>query len=270
MIADATPTFTRLELTIPQSEMLGHFAAKCGPTEAQGPRPLRRMRYRYFLPDEFYEAVMARLVAPGYRWLDVGGGGSVFPDNPKLAAELAARAELLVGLDPSDNIRENRTVHQQVQARLEDYTGTAPFDIVSLRMVAEHITDPTLACRRLADLLKPGGRVVIFTPNKWSPISVLSRLLPFKLHHPLKRAVWGARERDTFPVHYRMNTRRRLRSLFAAVGLAEVGFRRCDDLSAFHQFRLLNHAELLLWKFYYTLGLPYLEHCLLGVYEKPK
>src|SRR5512146_175785 len=84
------------------------FARHHGNPDTHGWRVRMRRRFGYFSPDEWYEAVVDRLVTPGCRWVDVGGGHSIFPQNVPLSTELAARAGLLVGVDPSENVFANR------------------------------------------------------------------------------------------------------------------------------------------------------------------
>ena len=62
--------------------------------------------------------------------------------------------------------------------------------------------------------------MVLLTVNAYAPVTIVSRLMPFNLHYPVKRFFWGGQEEDTFPTAYRMNTRGRLRSLFRAVWLS--------------------------------------------------
>ncbi len=167
----------------------------------------RRERFGYFSPDDHYEALLRRLVTPETRWLDAGSGRSPFPHNPSLATELSQRCRLLVGVDPSPNVLTNPFVHERVQCRIEEYETAQRFDLATLRMVAEHVTDPPRVVGKLHDLLVPEGLVVVYTVNRWSPLSMLAALTPHRLHYPLKRLLWGGEERDTFPVAYRMNTR---------------------------------------------------------------
>jgi hypothetical protein len=84
----------------------------------------------------------------------------------------------------------------------------------------------------------------------------------------VKALFWGGEEEDTFPVHYRMNTRWTLRRLFEAAGFAESSFWRLDDLSVFGRFRFLNYAELLAWRTMSAAGVGYPENCLLAVYRR--
>src|SRR5262245_13269908 len=96
----------------------------------------------------------------------------------------------------------------------------------------------------------------------------MSSLTPHALHHPLKRLFWGGEEKDTFPVAYKMNTRRQLGRLFQDGGFAERLFIYLEDLATFSQIRLLNWVELRAWRILRALHLRYPENCLLGVYER--
>lgn len=244
------------------------FCMKHGDAVATGPAPRRRHRAGYFTPDDHYEALVNKLVSAECAWIDVGGGRDLFPTNPTLARQLADRCALLVGVDPSDNIDENPFVHERVRATIEDFDGGGKFDLATLRMVAEHITAPDQAVAALSRALRPGGRAVIYTINKWAPVSLASWLIPFGLHHPLKRLLWNTEEKDTFPVAYRMNTRQALQGLFAAHGMCECSFTYLDDCRSFARFAGLNALELSAWRLLRRLGWHYPENCLLGVYEK--
>jgi SAM-dependent methyltransferase len=43
------------------------------------------------------------------------------------------------------------------------------FDTILSHEVLEHMRDDRLACREMVRVLKPGGRIVIFAPNRWYP-----------------------------------------------------------------------------------------------------
>lgn len=230
--------------------------------------PRTRFAFGYFTPDEYYAAVVARLVRPGCAWLDVGGGRDVLPDNRALAKELAGRCRELVVVDPSDTVEENPIAARRVRARLEDFVSDERFDLATLRMVAEHVEHPEAFVAALARLLKPGGVAVVYTVDRWSPVSVASWLTRLSAHRRAKRFLWATEERDTYPVNYRMNTPRRLRQLFGRAGFSEEFFARLDDCRTFHRFRVLHYLELSSWQFLRALGLHYPETCLLGVYRR--
>lgn len=241
---------------------------KLGPAERLGWSPRRRLRFGYFLPAEFYEAIVSKLVTPGCRWLDVGGGHDVFPENPRLAEALVRRAGTLVAVDPSPNVRRHPLAAARVESSIEEYRADAPFDLATMRMVVEHVRDPRAFVDALARLVAPGGLAVVFTVNARSPISLVSRWMPFALHHPIKTLFWGGDKDDTFPVCYRMNTRAVLRRWFGAAGFEERAFVRPDDLSALSTFKRLNLLELYAWRVCRRIGLRYPEYCLIGVYVR--
>jgi SAM-dependent methyltransferase len=249
-----------------RAELDAVFQEKYGSSGAVGWNPERRRRFGYFLPADVYECTVAKYVREGCDWVDVGGGHQIFPENPTLARRLAARSNTVVAVDPDPNVNENPFVSERHQMLLEDFRSDRQFDLATLRMVVEHVEKPPQFVASLRRLIKPGGVVIVFTVDKWAPLSVASAFTPFKVHHPVKRLFWGGEERDTFPVHYRMNTRADLRRVFASEGFQESAFAYLDDLSTFGAFHALGTLELRLWSAWRRLGLTYPERCLLGVY----
>jgi SAM-dependent methyltransferase len=227
-----------------------------------------RLRFGYFTPEEVYQVTVDRLLAPGDCWLDVGCGRHIFPGNPDLAHTLVGRCATLVGVDPDPTLEENPFVHERVRGTIDEFHTDRTFDVVTLRMVAEHIIDPGSAVAALARLTSPGGRVVVFTPNQWSPVSLIARVLPTSLHHPIKHFLWKTEKKDTFPVAYRMNTRRRLRRLFEEHGFRAASFAYLDDCRTFANIRPLLYLELVVRSGFNAMGLSYPENCLLGVYQR--
>lgn len=264
---DSDPFIKRQPLPS-QTDLEQLFLQKYGKADAVGWGPSLRRRWGYYLPADVYEALLMRLVFEGCVWLDVGGGRQVFPENPQLTRELVARCPRVVAVDPDDNVLHNTFVHERVRCRIEDYRPERLFDLATLRMVVEHVEEPQEVVGALNRLLRPGGRAVILTVNRWAPLTLLSWLTPFRLHHPLKRVFWGTEERDTFPVHYRMNTRRTLDRLFAEQRFKEEAFAYLEDLSTLGRFRLPGSVELGAWRLLRCFGVRYPENCLLGVYRK--
>jgi 2-polyprenyl-3-methyl-5-hydroxy-6-metoxy-1,4-benzoquinol methylase len=237
-------------------------------SDTAGWAPRRRLRFRYFPPGDVYEGAVRKQVVPGCSWLDVGGGHAIFPENSGLARALAQRCAKVVAVDPSENIHQNAFVHERVQCKLEDYEPGFQFDLATLRMVVEHVDSPQAFTDALARLIRPGGTAIVFTVNRWTPVTILSGLIPFQLHHPIKRGLWRSEERDTFPVRYRMNTRKELRGFFEKSGFQEQAFSQLDDLSTFSRFNLLNYLDLHLWRGLRSLGWHYPDNCLLGIYSR--
>lgn len=245
------------------------LAMKYGPVAEQGWGPRLRASYGHATPDDWYEASLFTLVTPATRWLDVGCGRSLFASNPQTSRLLADRCERLVGVDPDDNIDDNPYVHERVKLPIEEYRPDRLFDLVSMRMVAEHIADPVAAVGTLSRLVAPGGRVVVYTVAKFSPAAMVAAITPMAFHHFAKRILWGGEERDTFPTVYRMNTRASLTGVFQAHGFAEEHYLMLADCRTTNRFRLLNSMELAFEWALRRIGLTYPESCILAVYRKP-
>jgi 2-polyprenyl-3-methyl-5-hydroxy-6-metoxy-1,4-benzoquinol methylase len=251
--------------TVTEDELMTVFRQKYSRTSSLGWGPRMRLEHGYFTPDDYYEALVGRLLHDGAEWCDVGCGRNIFPENPDLAREYASRCRFVFGIDPDDNVRENALVNEYFQGIVEDCPIERQFDLVTLRMVAEHIENPEAALSRLARLLKPSGHAVIYTPHKWAPMSIVANVTPFGLHNPLKRLLWNSEARDTFPTQYKLNTRKDIDRIAKLTGLEQVHYQRLDDCRITNSYRFLNRLELASRSALHAVGVPYPEACILAV-----
>ena len=259
-----------IDFTFPSQKTVDAvFRRHFGDPLQNGWRVRMRHKFGYFLPEEWYQAVVDQMVTDKCRWIDVGGGKSIFPDNRRLSAELAERCAHLVGVDPSEGIDQNDLVDERVKNTIEEYRSDELFDLATLRMVAEHIAEPDAVIQSLARLIKTSGCVVVYTPNKWSFLSLAACLIPNKLHASFSRLLWpGRQDEDVFPTCFRMNTRKRLREVFEAGGFSEVGFAHLDDCVLLQRSRITSWVEFAVWKAGSLVGFRYPENNLLGIYQK--
>jgi 2-polyprenyl-3-methyl-5-hydroxy-6-metoxy-1,4-benzoquinol methylase len=123
---------------------------KAGGALACGPNVRRRLRFDYYLPYEIYECLIENQVGPGTDWLDVGGGKSVFPNNEHLANSLSRRCNSLIAVDPSENISKNPYADETHQLLLEEYETDRKFDLITARMVLEHVEQPVRFMQKAA------------------------------------------------------------------------------------------------------------------------
>ena len=270
-MSDATDLSARAPvlLRLPDRAALRQmFHRRYGALGELGWGPKMRLACDYFTPDDVYEALVAGLVVEGSRWLDVGCGRDLFPNNLGLAEALSKRCARLTGVDPDPTLRENPWVHQKVARGIDAYDGDEAFDLVTMRMVAEHVDDPLACTKAVARALRPGGLAVVFTVFAGSPIPLLTRAAPMGVRHMLKSWLWGTQPKDTFPTRFLMNTRGALQRQFAYAKMTEAAFLRLDDCRTFARFRSMSRAELLGMRVCRAVGVPYPEHCLLGVYRK--
>ena len=63
---------------------------------------------------------------------------------------------------------------------IDDITNSrfseASFDLILCTEVIEHITDSVSAIREMYRLLKPGGILILSTPQKWSPLELTAKI----------------------------------------------------------------------------------------------
>lgn len=256
-----------IEYPTPQS-LHDVLVIKYGFSDNLGWGPALKRRLGYFSPDDIYEALVMNLVDRDTRWLDIGCGRDMFPSNRPLAQLLAGRCARLVGVDPDVTILENPFLHHRVRTHFESYETDETFNLVTMRMVAEHVRAPESVIQKLRRCVAQGGYVVIYTVNGRSPVPLLTRLVPMSVRHLVKRILWGTDKKDTFPTFYRMNSRRGLRRLFELGGFREEFFAYLDDCRTFSRFRVLFVAEVLLSKLLNRMGFRYPENCLLAVYAR--
>lgn len=227
-----------------------------------------RLRAGYYPPQEHYEALLHRLVTSSTSWLDVGCGLSPFPGNDALAKLLSQRCRCLTGVDPDEGVKHNPFLHERYQSSLDELSVDTTFDLVSARMVVEHVTHPANFAAALRRLTHPGSEVVFFTVNWWSLTTLAAHFTPLSVHHLAKRLLWKTREQDTFPTAYLMNNRSRLAGVMADVGFQEREFAILADASLFWRMAYLRYAELATWKWLNRLGMQHWDTCILAVYQR--
>ncbi|OGO50985.1 MAG: hypothetical protein A2148_03125 [Chloroflexi bacterium RBG_16_68_14] len=169
--------------------------------------------------------------------LDAGcGSGRVFQHR------LAGRVRRVIGVDVTDEPRANPNIDEAARGDL----GALPlrdetFDLVLMSHVAEHLSEPGAAFQEVARVLRPGGRLLLLTPNRWHYVPLLARMLPHRLHVAFNR--WrGVDARDVFPTVYRANTARRLRVLAEEAGLAVERLERFETEPEYLAFHLVPYA----------------------------
>lgn len=220
----------------------------------------------YHSPDAFYEAALLRLVRPDTWWLDVGCGRSPCPFNPRLAEHLARRCAQLTGIDASANLAANPYLARAVQGDIADLDGVGAFDLVTMRMVAEHVARPEAVADALRRLVAPGGVLLIYTVHAASPTALAGALASHGLHRAAMHALFRGEDRDVFPAYYRINTPGRLRRLLT--GFEAERMQLIDDCRITLRWPRLHAAELAGRAALRRLGLPYPERCILAEFRR--
>lgn len=112
--------------------------------------------------------------------LEAGGGVGVY------AAQISQRYSASVEMFDIEfeRIREGRvfTPHAVVGAAEYLPYPSNHFDTLLSSDVLEHVTDDRMAASEMVRVLKPGGRIVIFTPNRWYPFETHGHYWRGKYH----------------------------------------------------------------------------------------
>jgi SAM-dependent methyltransferase len=91
------------------------------------------------------------------------------------------------------------------------------FDLVIARWVFEHVDEPEHVAAELLRVVKPGGLIAAFTPNRYGYFALAAQLLPNKVHAGILKNVQPNRKTaDVFDTRYRMNTAGALRRAFGS------------------------------------------------------
>jgi len=93
-------------------------------------------------------------------------------------------------------------------------------DLLISRSVLEHLENPIAAFREFRRVLRPNGRLVCTTPNKYYYSCLIARLVPESIKAQYFRTVFGEDAYDHFPVHYRANTVKAFRELASSSHLS--------------------------------------------------
>jgi 2-polyprenyl-3-methyl-5-hydroxy-6-metoxy-1,4-benzoquinol methylase len=96
--------------------------------------------------------------------LDVGGGAGWLLTQAKAVEPRLTRTQV-VDIDASAEAAARAAAHDFFLGRIEDFDTDERFDVILMLNLIEHVDDPVAVLSKVRGLLKPGGRVLIKTPN---------------------------------------------------------------------------------------------------------
>ncbi len=160
----------------------------------------------------FRDRIIMKLT-PESTVLDLGAGAGIVSQM-----DFRGHAARICGVDLDSRVEQNPFLDE---GRVADGQAIpypdASFDLVFADNVLEHLADPVSVFLEVSRVLKPGGRFLFKTPNKSHYMPLISRLTPHSFHRYVNRKR-GRAEDDTFPTHYRTNSRAEVARIAAAAG----------------------------------------------------
>lgn len=159
---------------------------------------------------EAYASLVSEHLSPHTAWLDAGCGTRLLEeDMDPVENWLTGHCKSIFGMDVS--ITSNRNIKSLVRGSLYNFPfADNSLDLITFRMVVEHLAQPTIAFADAARCLRPGGAIVVITPNIMNygifANAVATKFLPEKLRLRMVRASDSRADEDVFPVRYKANT----------------------------------------------------------------
>jgi SAM-dependent methyltransferase len=159
--------------------------------------------------------MIARHLRPDAHVLDAGAGrGEMFP------YDLRDRVARMAGVDLDPAVLRNPNLSEAAIADLTDLPyGDREFDVVFSKFVFEHLERPATVLRELHRVLRPGGHLLIHTPNRWHYVTLAAAITPTPVHE-WYRTKLGWERAGTFATRYLANDVRTIERLAARTGFA--------------------------------------------------
>jgi len=190
------------------------------------------------------------------------------PDIPALQM-----ATLFVGCDVDlSGLMGNNQTTNLVMAPMEQLPFyNESIDLLVSKWVFEHIQAPEAVFNECFRVLKPGGKMIILTPNSHSFFVLCSRAIPFKFKSKIKKLIFRIHDEDTFKTWYLANSKKRLYCLSRQGGLQNLEWVLLPGMWTFFIFS--TPLSLVLRKLEHLIcHLPILRNMtayILAAWEKP-
>ena len=178
---------------------------------------------KWAVKSEAYASLVSEHLSLQTVWLDAGCGSRLLEaDMDRLENWLATHCKSIFGMDLAATF--NRNIKSLVRGSLYHMPfADNSFDLITCRMVVEHLDQPHEAFIEVARCLRSGGAFVGMTPNLLNYAilgnAVATKVMPEKMRLRIVHASDSRADEDTFPVCYKANTMHRLVHLLNTSGL---------------------------------------------------
>ncbi len=174
-----------------------------------------------YYPKEEYKGAFERYIDltkegkfPKGILLDAGCGKG----SKKINYENICRIAIGIDLDKL-SLNANKLLNYKIIGNLGELPiKSNVFDMILCQNVIEHLEKPDRAFKEFSRILSVNGTFIFITPNIYNYVTIISKLTPFFFHRYLNK-LRGIKSDETFPTHYRANSRKRLDRIFKETNL---------------------------------------------------
>lgn len=122
------------------------------------------VRVKEALDRRNFRQLLSRIPGESLSVLDIGGGSGWLLDMVR-AADKRVSETCVVDLGAEAGEMARAAGHSYVQGRVEEVDLPDRFDLILMLNLIEHVVDPRAVLAKARRWLKPGGRLLIKTPN---------------------------------------------------------------------------------------------------------
>lgn len=206
--------------------------------------------YRLDGNSDFYNNLLPQHIDHSQRIYDIGGGKTP-------AIDVSTKNEMslqIVGIDidPAEIALAPTGSYDETHCgSIEKFKGNSDADLVICRSVLEHVENNTDAFTAIASILKPGGKLVLFVPNKNALFARINLVLPEKLKRKILFTIFPSTEEEQgFPAFYDRCSPINFTQLASDNDLEPIETRRYYRSSYFSFF----FPAYFLWRLWVVLG----------------
>ena len=121
-------------------------------------------RIKEWLDKKLCKKILKQIKSDSINVLDIGGGTGWLCDLVKNLDKRVAITQIVDIENNAKKIAEEKG-HLYFKGRIEEFSSTEKFDLIFLLNLLEHVADPLHVLQKIEQTLRPGGIVLIKTPN---------------------------------------------------------------------------------------------------------
>ena len=146
-----------------------------------------------------YENILKKILEKDGIWIDIGCGknGEVW--------EYHDLCGFAAGMDLHSHPERNAApffIGKIENLPIKDNS----IQLITLRFVVEHLKYIAVSFNELKRILKTNGKILIITPNSFSPFIMVSRIIPHTIKTFLLQKLFKENSEDIFPAYHKFNT----------------------------------------------------------------